>query len=32
MGDFKADTETPTASFATHAAEAQKIFNAVGWN
>ncbi|PKQ13515.1 MAG: Fe(3+) ABC transporter substrate-binding protein [Alphaproteobacteria bacterium HGW-Alphaproteobacteria-1] len=32
MGDFKADTTTPTASFATHAAEAQAIFNAVGWN
>jgi len=32
MGEFKADTETPTASFAAHAAQAQAIFNAVGWD
>ncbi|MBE0453904.1 extracellular solute-binding protein [Roseovarius autotrophicus] len=32
MGDFKPDTVTPTSTFATHAALAQTIFNAVGWN
>jgi len=32
MGDFKPDTETPIASFKTHAVEAQVIFNEVGWN
>ena len=32
LGTFKADTETPASAFAAHAAEAQAIFNAVGWN
>jgi iron(III) transport system substrate-binding protein len=32
MGAFKADSETPTASFKAHATEAQTIFNAVGWD
>jgi len=32
LGDFLPDTTTPTASFRTHAAKAQAIFNEVGWN
>ncbi len=32
MGDFKPDTETPTASFRDHVVAAQTIFNAVGWD
>lgn len=32
MGDFKADTTTPTASFSRNAAKAQELFNEVGWD
>lgn len=32
LGSFKPDSTTPTASFKAHAAEAQAIFNEVGWN
>lgn len=31
LGDFKPDTETPTASFSSNAKEAQAIFNEVNW-
>lgn len=32
LGDFKADTTTPTAALSANAGKAQVIFNAVGWN
>lgn len=32
MGEFIPDTTTPIAAFRDHAAAAQSIFNAVGWN
>ncbi|WP_417726235.1 extracellular solute-binding protein [Roseovarius sp.] len=32
LGEFKADSTTPTSSFKQHAATAQAIFNQVGWN
>lgn len=32
MGLFIPDNDTPTASFKAHAADAQTIFNEVGWN
>ena len=31
LGEFKADSETPTAVFSENAAKAQAIFNDVGW-
>ena len=31
LGDFKPDTTTPTAAFSRNAAQAQAIFNEVGW-
>lgn len=32
LGEFKPDTETPTASFSANALAAQEIFNEVGWD
>ena len=32
LGEFKADTSTPTAAFSRNAAKAQAIFNEVGWD
>lgn len=32
LGEFKGDDTTPTAAFSRNGAQAQKIFNEVGWN
>ena len=32
LGEFKADTETPTAAFSANATAAQEMFNEVGWD